>query len=60
MIPQCIMFSIYSLWLEREKLFNTKLDVKTWCAAHFPVNCWRCSNKGGILQNSLEGCDHVG
>jgi hypothetical protein len=37
MIPQCIIFTIYRLWVGREKLLTQNLDVKTWRAGHFPV-----------------------
>jgi hypothetical protein len=37
------MFTIYSLWVRREKLPTQNLDVKTWRAGHFPVNRWKCS-----------------
>jgi hypothetical protein len=46
MIPQCTLFSIYCLWLGSENILTQNLDVKTWCAAHFPVNHWRCSYAG--------------
>jgi hypothetical protein len=37
------MFTIYSLWVGREKLLTQNLDVKTWRADRFPVNRWRAS-----------------
>ncbi len=50
MIPQSIMFTIYSLSVGREKLLTQNLDVKTWRAGHFPVNRWRCSNLVFVFQ----------